>query len=64
MFATTVPPQSTVVAVCPPQKPGDYVIFRAECDCVCVMSACPADDISPINGHKTRDVHYQILEAA
>lgn len=35
---------------CPPvSKPGDYVEFRAEMDCVAVMSACP-QDLVPVNG--------------
>ena len=30
-------------------KPGDYVLLRAELDCVVAFSACP-QDIVPING--------------
>ena len=45
------------------QKAGDYIIMRAEMNCVCVMSACPADDITEINGEGgTQAVHYEILE--
>jgi hypothetical protein len=33
----------------PVSKPGDYVVLRAELDCVIAMSACP-QDILPING--------------
>lgn len=33
----------------PVSKPGDQVRFRAEMDCIAVMSACPQDMI-PING--------------
>lgn len=33
----------------PLSKPGDRVAFRAEMDCVAVMSACP-HDIFPVNG--------------
>ena len=46
----------------PLSKPGDYVVFRAEMDCVVAMSACP-QDILPING-EARDpteAHYRIL---
>jgi len=46
----------------PVSKPGDYVVLRAEMDCIVAMSACP-QDILPINGaqRKINDVHYQIL---
>ena len=45
------------------QKPGDYVIFRAEMDCVCVMSCCPSEDISEINGPEgTKSAQYQVLQ--
>lgn len=30
-------------------KPGDYVIFKAELDCIVVLTAC-SQDIVPING--------------
>ncbi len=33
----------------PASKPGDYVVLRAEMDCVVAMSCCP-QDILPING--------------
>ncbi|KAK9829145.1 hypothetical protein WJX72_004151 [[Myrmecia] bisecta] len=42
------------------QKPGDYVIFRAEQDCVAAMSACPYD-ILPISGTEgPKDVHFAV----
>jgi len=45
------------------QKPGDYVLFRVELDCIAVMSACPHDVAPYINGEGgPRDVHYQVLE--
>ncbi len=46
----------------PLSQPGDYVVLRAEMDCVVAMSACP-QDILPING-EARDpteAHYRIL---
>ena len=46
------------------QKPGDFIIMRAEMNCVCVMSACPSDDICGINGPDgTQSVHYEVLES-
>jgi uncharacterized protein len=46
----------------PVSKPGDYVILRAQMDCVVAMSACP-QDILPINGaaRQPTEAHYQIL---
>ncbi|MBL4758661.1 MAG: urea carboxylase-associated family protein [Rhizobiales bacterium] len=47
----------------PTTKPGDYVILRAEMDCVVAMSACP-QDILPINGvgNKPVEAHFEILD--
>jgi uncharacterized protein YcgI (DUF1989 family) len=44
----------------PVSKAGDYVILRAEMDCIIAMSACP-QDILPINKGKPVEAHYQIL---
>ena len=45
----------------PLSKPGDYVVLRAEMDCIVAMSACP-QDILPINGTtgKTVEAHFTI----
>ncbi len=46
----------------PASKPGDYVVLRAEMDCVVAMSCCP-QDILPINGEARTptEAHYRIL---
>jgi uncharacterized protein YcgI (DUF1989 family) len=44
----------------PVSKPGDYVVLRAQIDCVVAMSACP-QDILPINKGRPVEAHYQIL---
>jgi len=44
-------------------KPGDYVVLRAQLDCVCVMSACP-QDILTINSQAPVEAHFEILPAA
>ena len=46
----------------PASKPGDYVVLRAEMDCVVAMSYCP-QDILPINGEACNptEAHYRIL---
>lgn len=43
-------------------KPGDYVVLRAELDCVAVMSACP-QDILTINSQQPVEAHFEILPA-
>ena len=40
-------------------RPGDYVLFRAVDDLVCVSSACP-DDTSSSNGWNPTDIHVRI----
>jgi uncharacterized protein YcgI (DUF1989 family) len=47
----------------PTCRKGDYVILRAEIDCVVAMSACP-QDLLPINGTdcKPTEAHFRILD--
>jgi uncharacterized protein YcgI (DUF1989 family) len=47
----------------PLSSPGDFVILRAQIDCVVVLSACPQDMI-PINGKDCIpvEVHFEILD--
>ena len=47
----------------PRQRPGDYVVWRAEADLVVVLSACPASDVSGVNGPggRSHDVHVRVL---
>lgn len=47
----------------PVSKAGDYVVLRAEMDCVVVMSACP-QDIIPINDNNPVEVHFEVLATA
>lgn len=42
-------------------RPGDYVVFRALTDLLCVSTACP-DDIDAINGWNPTDIHVRIYE--
>ena len=46
----------------PVSGPGDYVLLRAEMDCVMAFSACP-QDIVPINGVDCvpTDAHFQVV---
>ncbi len=45
----------------PVSKPGDYVVLRAEMDCIAAMSCCP-QDILPVNAGSTVECHFQILD--
>ena len=44
----------------PVSKPGDYVVFKAEMDCIVAMSACP-QDIVCINAGAPTEAHYEVL---
>jgi uncharacterized protein YcgI (DUF1989 family) len=44
----------------PVSKPGDYVVLRAEMDCVVAMSACP-QDIIKINAGNPVEAHFEVL---
>jgi hypothetical protein len=47
----------------PESKPGDYVVLRAELDCVVAMSACP-QDMLPINGidQAPTEAHFEVID--
>ncbi|MBL8670800.1 MAG: urea carboxylase-associated family protein [Alphaproteobacteria bacterium] len=47
----------------PVTKKGDYVVLRAEIDCVVAFSCCP-QDILPINGKggKPTEAHFQVID--
>ncbi len=60
-----ISPNGEIDYLPPATKPGDYTVFRAEMECVIVLSACPydLDDCNmPVNGPEgqPRDVHYEI----
>jgi uncharacterized protein YcgI (DUF1989 family) len=46
----------------PLSKAGDYVVLRAEMDCIIAFSACP-QDIVPINGTACQptEAHFEII---
>lgn len=48
----------------PVSQPGDYVLLRAEMDCVVAFSACPQDMV-PINGVACTptEAHFEIVRA-
>jgi uncharacterized protein YcgI (DUF1989 family) len=49
----------------PVTKPGDYIEFRAEMDCICALTACPDNDTSKCNGippHPPKPLHLRVYE--
>ena len=48
----------------PRTKPGDYVVLRAEMDCIVAMSACPQDMV-PVNGIdcEPTEAHFEVIDA-
>ncbi len=46
----------------PVSRPGDYVVLRADLDCIVAMSACP-QDLVPINGAglSPTEAHFQVI---
>ena len=46
----------------PVSKPGDYIEFRAEMDCIVGLSNCPLDVLAPCNAYHCTPVKVEILE--
>ena len=57
-FNTNIDAHGVLISDEPWSRPGDYVLFRALTDIVCVNSACP-DDTSPANGWYLSDIHVR-----
>jgi aminomethyltransferase len=57
-FNTAIDAHGLLISDEPWSRPGDYVLFRALTDIVCVSSACP-DDTSPANGWYLSDIHVR-----
>ena len=57
-------PTGRLEIVPPKSKPGDFVVLRAEMDCIVALSACP-HDILPVNGIDAipREVAYAVVTA-
>jgi uncharacterized protein YcgI (DUF1989 family) len=55
-------PDGSLSFEAPVTKPGDYVMFRAEMDCIVAMSACP-QDLLPINGKggSPTEAHFEVI---
>ena len=62
-FNTAIDAQGVLISDEPWSRPGDYVLFRALTDLVCVSSACP-DDTTPANGWNPTDIHVRTYSGA
>lgn len=62
-FNTAIDAHGVLISDEPWSRPGDYVLFRALTDIVCVNSACP-DDTSPANGWYLSDIHVRTYSGA
>ncbi len=62
-FNTNIDTHGVLISDEPWSRPGDYVLFRALTDIVCVNSACP-DDTSPANGWYLSDIHVRTYSGA
>ena len=62
-FNTAIDAHGVLISDEPWSRPGDYVLFRALTDLICVSSACP-DDTSPANGWYLSDIHVRTYGGA
>lgn len=46
----------------PVTKPGDYIEFRLEMDCLIAFSNCPQDALNPCNGYHCTPVRVEVLQ--
>jgi uncharacterized protein len=44
----------------PVTRPGDYIEFRAEIDCLIAISNCPAEQFTPCNGDKCTPIKIEV----
>src|SRR5919204_27872 len=61
-YNTSFDANNLLIADEPWSRPGDYVLFRALTDLVCLSSACP-DDIDPANAWNPTEVHIRVYPA-
>ena len=58
-FNTGIDQTNVYFSDMPWSRPGDYVLFQAQKDLVCVSSACP-DDIDPANDWNPTDIYVRV----
>lgn len=45
----------------PVTRPGDYIEFRAEIDCLVAISNCPEDQLTPCNAYNCTPIKIEVL---
>ena len=58
-FNTGIDSNNVIFSDMPWSRPGDYVLFQAQKDLVCVSSACPSD-IEPANDWNPTDIYVRV----
>ena len=58
-FNTSIDSNNVIFSDMPWSRPGDYVLFQAQKDLVCVSSACPSD-IEPANDWNPTDIYVRV----
>ena len=58
-FNTSIDANNVIFSDMPWSRPGDYVLFQAQKDLVCVSSACPSD-IDPANDWNPTDIYVRV----
>ena len=56
----TIPPKGGYAVVV---KPGGYIEFRAEMDCLVSMSNCPEDTLSACNAYTSTATKVEVFAA-
>jgi len=58
-FNTSIDSNNVIFSDMPWSRPGDYVLFQAQKDLVCVSSACPSDT-EPSNDWNPTDIYVRV----
>jgi len=58
-FNTSIDSNNVIFSDMPWSRPGDYVLFQAQKDLVCVSSACPSDT-DPSNDWNPTDIYVRV----
>ena len=58
-FNTSIDANNVIFSDMPWSRPGDYVLFQAQKDLICVSSACPSD-IEPANDWNPTDIYVRV----
>ena len=58
-FNTSIDANNVIFSDIPWSRPGDYVLFQAQKDLVCVSSSCP-DDIDSANDWNPTDIYVRV----